>query len=88
MASAIIGPITFDLDDAKVTIIEVSKYTTLDNKTRYIVSMQVEYGGYLSPIFQLDVANNDELISKLRTEIAKMKIAIHVGFTRPFTKLK
>ena len=88
MTYVFIGPIKTELDGAKVTIIEVSKYISLDNKPRYIVSVQVEYQGYQSPIFTLDVEDNDDLIQQLRTEIAKMKLAIYTGFTSPFKKIR
>ena len=82
-----IPPVEVQVLDAKVTIAEVRGYTSFAGERRYIVSCFVEWGGYRSPLFQLDVKDNDELEQKLKVEIAKMKLAIHSGFTLPFQRV-
>jgi len=84
----IVPPISFKLDGADVTIIGVVSRDALDGGRRYIVSCQVEWRGWRSPVFRLDVADNRELRNKLRVEIARMKICILSGFTRPFQKVR
>ncbi|RLE86017.1 MAG: hypothetical protein DRJ67_08145 [Thermoprotei archaeon] len=84
----IVPPISFKLDGVDVTIIGVVPYDTIDGIRRYIVSCQVEWRGWRSQVFQLDVGDNRELRNKLRVEIARMKICILSGFTRPFQKVR
>jgi len=88
MRRVIVGPVTIELDDAKVNIIEVVPHSWVDGKKHYVVSCTVEWGGYRSQIFTLDVTSNKELEAKLRTEIAKMKLMILSGRTDLFVKIK
>jgi len=81
-----VPPVEAQVLDAKVTIVEVRGYTSFTGERRYIVSCFVEWGGYRSPVFQLDVKSNEELERKLRVEVAKMKLAIASGFTLPFQR--
>jgi len=67
------------VDGAKVTILEITSHKWIDGSTHYIVSCQVEYGSYKSQIFQLDVKSNDELMAKLKAEVAKLKLMIYAG---------
>jgi len=83
----IVPPISFNLDGAKVTIVGVVPYTNIEGEKRYIVSCQVEWRGWRSGTFQLDVADNRELERKLKVEIARMKICILSGYPLPFRKL-
>ena len=83
-----VTPLSLSVDGARVTIIGVVPYESLDGERRYIVSCQVEWRGWRSPIFQLDVASNRELSVKLRAEIARMKIFVLSGYTHPFTRAR
>jgi len=88
MRRVIVGPVVVELDGAKVHILEVVPHSWVDGKKHYVVSCIVEWGGYRSSIFSLDVTSNKELEAKLRTEIAKMKLMIMAGRTEFFTKIK
>jgi len=81
-----VPPVEIQVLDAKVTIVEVRGYTSFAGERRYIVSCFIEWSGYRSPVFQLDVKSNEELERKLKVEIAKMKLAIASGFTLPFQR--
>jgi len=87
VVKAQIPPIELELLQAKVTIVEVHKYETPWSGARYIVSCQVEYGGYRSQLFQLDVKDNEELERKLMVEIAKMKLHVATGYTLPYQRI-
>ncbi len=82
-----IPPVVVELDGALVYLPETKKYKRFDGATRYRVTCIVEYGGYRSRPFSLDVANKEELRQKLRVEIAKMQLAIISGYTLPFEKV-
>ena len=69
-----IPPITLELDGCTVTILEVSAHDWVDGKKHFIVSCKVKCGNTESPVFPLDATSNEELIAKLRTEIAKFKL--------------
>jgi len=84
----IVAPVTIDFENCKVHIIEVRPYTTVRNRKRYIVSLQLECMGYRSDRFTLDVENNEELKEQLKVEIAKMKIFILSGKTDFFWKAR
>ena len=83
-----VTPLSLSVDGARVTIIGVVPYESLDGERRYIVSCQVVWRGWRSPVFQLDVASNRELSIKLRAEIARMKIFVLSGYTHPFTRAR
>jgi len=86
MSRVVVGPVVLELDGAKVHVLEVTPHPWLDGRVHYLVSCYVEYGGYRSAVFTLDVTSNAELEVKLRSEVAKMKIMLMVGRTEPFTK--
>jgi len=71
-----VTPVAIQLDGATVYILEVTGTQWVDGKKHYIVSCQVEYRGRKSNVFFLDVTSNKELESKLRAEIAKMKLQL------------
>jgi hypothetical protein len=83
----IVTPIETALDDAKVRIVGVVSYTRYDGARRYIVSCSVEWGGYRSGTFTLDVADGAELERKLKVEVARMKLAILSGQEHLFAKV-
>jgi len=87
VTKVIITPVEARVDDGKVTIVEVVGYTRVDGERRYIVSCLLEWGGYRSQPFHLDVGDGAELERKLRVELAKMKLAVMAGHTFPFTKV-
>jgi hypothetical protein len=82
-----VPPVELQLLDAKVTIVEVHRYETPWSGPRYLVACHVEWGGYRSQLFNLDVKDNDELERKLKVEISKMKLMIASGFTAPFQRI-
>ncbi|RLE84494.1 MAG: hypothetical protein DRJ67_10465 [Thermoprotei archaeon] len=84
----IIPPVAVNVEGARVIILEVIRYTRFDGAKRYIVSCQVEWGGYRSPRFQLDVADNAELERKLRVEVSKMQLMVVSGYTTPFQRVR
>lgn len=69
-----IPPRILELDGARVYILEVTRHDWVDGKTHYIVSCMVEWNGKKSQIFSLDVTSNEELVAKLRVEIARFKL--------------
>jgi hypothetical protein len=76
-----VPPAELEVRGAKVTVVEVHGYDWLDGR-RYLVSCFIEMDGYRSPLFHLDVRDEDELARKLAVEIAKMRLAVFAGFTR------
>lgn len=83
-----VTPLTLKVDGTDVTIIGVVSKDTPDGERRYIVSCQVEWRGWRSPVFRLYVADNRELLTKLRAEIARMKIFVLSGYTHPFARAR
>jgi len=81
----IVPPYTFELEGAKVTILEVVRLTIGRDWRRYLVVLTIEYGGKRSRPFTLQVRNNAELLEKIKSEIAKMKILIWSGHAYLFT---
>jgi hypothetical protein len=79
-ARVVVAPVDVDVDGVKCTILEVSQHEWLDKKTHYVVSLQCELGGKKTGVFQLDVTSNEELIGKLRVEVAKLKIFRALGY--------
>jgi len=79
MSRVIVPPAIIELDGAKVYILETTKRKWLDGRIHYIVSCFVEWKGKRSQTFDLDVTSNEELIAKLKTEIAKFKLMIMTG---------
>ncbi len=87
--NVIITPVSVTIGDARVTIVEVTKVDLpLNLGRRYIVSCFIEWGGWRSRVFPLVVSSEEELVSRLRTEIAKAKLSVAAGYTEPFVKVK
>jgi len=82
-----VTPVFTEVAGATVVIVGVVPYTTLTGEKRYLVSCVVEYGGWRSQPFVLDVASNEELERKLRVEVARMKVFIASGYTVPFQRV-
>jgi len=82
-----VTPVFLELDGAKVTIVGIVPYETLSGDKRYLVSCYVEWRGWRSQTFQLDVATNEELTRKLRVEIARMKVFVLSGNTQLFQRV-
>lgn len=68
-------PLTIEIHDCKVKVLEAHRYS-LANRQRYIVSCQAECKGRKTPVFFIDVASNEELIWKLKVELAKFKLSL------------
>jgi len=69
-----IYPVAIKLDNCDVYILEASAKTWIDGKIHYIVSCKVRCDEKESQVFPLDVTSEQELLAKLRTEIAKFKL--------------
>jgi len=79
MTRVVVPPVLVELDGAKVYILEITKHEWVNKQKRFLVTVFVEWNGFRSPIFTLDVESNAELKAKLRAEIAKMKFIIMSG---------
>jgi len=86
MSRVVVTPITVNVGDCLAHLLEVTQQDWIDGRRHYIVSLYIECAGYKSRVFDLDVTSNEELLAKLRTEIAKMKLAIHAGRADLFEK--
>jgi len=86
MSRVVVPPIVTELDGAKVHIIEITSHDWVDGKRHYVVTCFIEWNGFKSKTFSLDVTSNRELEAKLRTEIAKMKLMIMSGRTEFFSR--
>ncbi len=76
----VVPPLDVDVDGVTCTILEASRHEWIDGSEHYMVSVVCMYDGKKSNVFQLDVRNNEELIAKLRLEVAKLKIASRLGY--------
>jgi hypothetical protein len=76
----VVPPLDVDVDGVTCTILEVSRHEWVDGREHYIVSVVCRYDGRRTNVFQLDVTSNDELLAKLRVEVAKLKIAGLLGY--------
>jgi hypothetical protein len=81
----LLPPAVLELDNCKVYVWNIITTTNIFGKKRYIVSLQVECYGKLSKQACFDVANEDELISVLRKEIAMFKSIVLSGAYNVYT---
>jgi hypothetical protein len=80
MSTRVIVPgVEFSLDGCTVYIMNVVRYTWLENKRRFLVSCRVKCYDKLSKQFIVDVSSNDELVRTLKYEIALFKAIILGG---------
>lgn len=80
MSTRVIVPgVELSLDGCTVHIMNVVKYTWLDNRKRFLVSCRVKCYDKLSKQFIVDVASNDELVRRLKYEIALFKAIVLGG---------
>jgi hypothetical protein len=80
MSTRVIFPgVEIPLDGCTVYIMNVVRYTWLDNRRRFLVSCRLKCYDKLSKQFIVDVASNEELVRKLRYEIALFKAIILGG---------
>jgi len=77
---AVIPPLDFRLDKARVRIWEVTKTTLVTGETWYLVHLQVFYRRKASRRFTLPVRSWDELVKKLLVEIPKFKLGVLMGY--------
>lgn len=70
----VVLPFSVELDGCTVSILEVVPYVNFFGETRYLVSVRVRCGNRVSPNFFLDITSNEELVAKLKIELAKFKI--------------
>jgi len=75
----IVPPVELEIDGAKIYILEVTEREWIDKKKHYLVSCIIEYRNYRSQVFTLDVTSNKELMAKLKTEVAKIKLFLKSG---------
>jgi len=71
----IVVPFKFILDNATITIYEVTKSELVSGDVWYHVLLSINVNGKESKPFSLDVRNFDELKKKLLIEISKYKLA-------------
>jgi len=74
VVQVIVPPVSLEVDGCRVDILEVTDYTTLTGKKRYLVSCRAFCMGRASNTFFLDVESNEELKAKIRVEVAKFKL--------------
>ena len=74
-----IPPVAVTVDDAKVEIFEVLKFTFPDGSTRYHVTCRINWRGIKSRIFFVDVKDTKDLKRKLEIELSKMKMLYLIG---------
>lgn len=86
MPRIIIPPVIAEVDGARVHILEITENEWVDGKKHFIVTVFVEWNGYRSGVFDLDVTSNAELLAKLRVEIAKMKLQVMMGYDKLYSK--
>lgn len=72
--TVVVPPIDVTILGCNVEILEVNRYTTLDNRTRYLVTCRIVCGNKVSQVFTLDVKDNRELVNKLEAEVSRFKI--------------
>lgn len=70
----IVAPVEIEVDGCTATILESLEYETMKKEKRYFVAVKVKCRDMESPVFRLDVKNEEELLWKLRAEIAKAKL--------------
>jgi len=68
-------PFIVEIDGAKVYVLEIVPKRDIRGKEFYFVTVLVEWNGVRSKPFTLHCYTNDELITKLRAEIAKLKLS-------------
>ena len=69
-----VTPIAVEIQGCIVYILEVLKNEAPDGTNWYHVVCRVKCGSVESKTFDISVRNTKELIAKLRTEIAKLKL--------------
>jgi len=80
MSRRIIFPgVVLDVDGCKVYLMNVIRTKNIKGEPRWLVSCRVEYDGRLSKQFFLDVGSNEELLRKLKTEVALFKVIVLGG---------
>jgi hypothetical protein len=80
MSTRVIVPgVEIPLDGCTVYIMNVVRYTWLEGRRRFLVSCRLKCYDKLSKQFIVDVASNDELVRRLKYEIALFKAIIFGG---------
>lgn len=70
----IVAPINFEVDGCIATLLESLEYETLQKEKRYLVAVKVKCKSIESPVFRIDARTEDELVWKLKAEIARAKL--------------
>jgi len=85
MIKLTIFPRELEVDGAKAKIYEIVDVTPPGSKEKqYLVTCAIEYGDYRSKVFSIIARSEKELKTKLRVEVAKMKVLLLLGETRFF----
>jgi len=83
-----ITPYSFYYKGCKVTIWGAKRFDLPTGERRYLLSLEVEWRGYRSRQFTLEVKDSYDFKNKLDLEIARMKLAILTGNLSPFVKVR
>ncbi|RLC72208.1 MAG: hypothetical protein DRI26_03455 [Chloroflexi bacterium] len=87
MTRVVVPPIKLSLDGAEVFILEVTENTWVDGSKHYLVTFFIKWRNLRSQVATIDVRDNQELIQKLRAEIAKFKLLIYGGMSNIFQRV-
>jgi len=77
--SFVLPPIIIDVEDAKVEILEVVKYTLPNGEDRYHVVCRLYWRDIKTRPFFLDAKDMDDLRKKIEIELSKIKILYIIG---------
>jgi len=66
-------PFYVEVEGARALILEVSRTEPVPGDVWYHVSTQIEYKGMRSKTFTLDVRSEEDLLTKLKMEVTKLK---------------
>lgn len=69
----ILPPFYLEVDGVNVEVLEVIKHELISGDTYYTVALRIHYKDIISRIFRLTVKSGEELKSKLKIEISKIK---------------
>jgi len=66
-------PFYVEVDGARALILEVSRTEVVPGDVWYHASVQIEYKGMRSKTFTLDARDEEDLLTKLKVEVTKLK---------------
>jgi len=66
-------PFYIDVEGARALVLEVSRAEAVPGDVWYLISTQIEYKGMRSKTFTLQVRSEEDLLTKLKIEVTKLK---------------